>query len=200
MKAILLSIRPEWLAKILNGWKLVEIRKLFPKDFVGWIYLYCTKSKTLEYCYDSADNFGEYVVHNGKLWDDYDEARLNGRVVAKFWCDKVEEIGYKPRELFSNDYYYLGNTAPIIDLRFAVGDTLCNNSCLTQDEIHSYLKGKNGFAIHISQLEIFDDPKELWEFYRQTKHETTTVNEGGWYIEPLTKAPQNYCWVEENNE
>ena len=34
-RAILMAIRPEWLEKILNGWKLVEIRKLFPKDYVG---------------------------------------------------------------------------------------------------------------------------------------------------------------------
>ena len=45
MKSILLSIKPEWLAKILNGEKTIEVRKLFPKDYVGWVYLYCSKDK-----------------------------------------------------------------------------------------------------------------------------------------------------------
>ena len=44
MKAILLSIKPEWIAKILNGKKTVEVRKKFPKDYVGWVYLYCSKN------------------------------------------------------------------------------------------------------------------------------------------------------------
>ena len=45
MKAILMSIRPQWVAKILNKEKTLEIRKHFPKDYVGWVYVYCTKGK-----------------------------------------------------------------------------------------------------------------------------------------------------------
>ena len=45
MKAILISIKPYWVAKILNGEKTIEIRKRFPKDYVGWVYIYCTKGK-----------------------------------------------------------------------------------------------------------------------------------------------------------
>ena len=43
MKAILMVIRPEWFIKILTGEKTIEVRKLFPKDYVGWVYLYCCK-------------------------------------------------------------------------------------------------------------------------------------------------------------
>ena len=45
MKAILMSIKPKYVAKILNGEKTIEIRKKFPKDYVGWVYIYCTKDK-----------------------------------------------------------------------------------------------------------------------------------------------------------
>ena len=46
-KSILMSIQPQWLAKILNGEKTIEIRKKFPKDYVGWVYIYCTKGKPI---------------------------------------------------------------------------------------------------------------------------------------------------------
>ena len=72
MKAILMSIRPEWVAKILNGEKTIEIRKKFPKDYVGWVYIYCTKNRR----YANIINRGGF---------------LTGMVVARFWCNKVKE-------------------------------------------------------------------------------------------------------------
>lgn len=43
MKAVLISIRPEWARKILNGSKTVEIRKTAPKCGVPFkCYIYCT--------------------------------------------------------------------------------------------------------------------------------------------------------------
>ena len=42
-KAVLISIRPEWVRKILNGSKTVEIRKTAPKCGVPFkCYIYCT--------------------------------------------------------------------------------------------------------------------------------------------------------------
>jgi len=42
-RSIIISIHPEWVCKILNGEKTLEIRKLFPKDYVGWVFIYVTK-------------------------------------------------------------------------------------------------------------------------------------------------------------
>lgn len=45
-KAVLLSIRPEWCVKILNGEKTVEIRKNRPKLKPPFkCYIYCTKAQ-----------------------------------------------------------------------------------------------------------------------------------------------------------
>lgn len=45
-KAVLLSIRPEWCVKILNGEKTVEIRKNRPKLKSSFkCYIYCTKAQ-----------------------------------------------------------------------------------------------------------------------------------------------------------
>lgn len=45
-KAVLLSIRPEWCVKILNGEKTVEIRKNRQKLKPPFkCYIYCTKAQ-----------------------------------------------------------------------------------------------------------------------------------------------------------
>jgi len=66
-KAILLSIQPRHLRNILSGKKVFELRKRFPKDYIGWVYLYCTKAN-----------------HIGFLSKQYP-----GKVVARAWIDNV---------------------------------------------------------------------------------------------------------------
>lgn len=71
MKAILISIKPKWVADILNGKKTIEIRKTMPKcDLPIDVYIYCTKDK-------------KYVnlVNRGGF--------LTGMVVAKFTLNKI---------------------------------------------------------------------------------------------------------------
>ena len=41
-------------------------------------------------------------------------------------------------------------------------------SCLSHKDLDNYLQGENGCAIHITKLEIFDKPKELWQFKTPT--------------------------------
>ena len=162
MKSILLSIKPQWVEKILNGKKTIEVRKQFPKDYVGWVYIYCTKDKK----YANLINRGGF---------------LTGMVVARFWCDKVEEILN----------YGLARRSEIMMKE------LLEKSCLAMNELNEYAPHKeyqeNDFiyAIHISKLEIFDKPKYLNEYY--TFYVET---EKGFYYQVLTKAPQNYCYIE----
>ncbi len=50
MKAVMLSIRPEWCEKILNGEKTVEIRKTKPKIETPFkVYIYCTQNAAAEH-------------------------------------------------------------------------------------------------------------------------------------------------------
>ena len=172
MKSILLSIRPEWVEKILNGEKTIEVRKQFPKDYVGWVYIYCTK------------DYKKILFENGgygwrlNTWNKNKNAITtnNGKVVARFYCDKVEEI---TTEKWSP----------------SKEQDLLKVSCLTENQLFDYCNlesGKPFYAIHISKLEIFDEPRELSEFkFWKDKSEY-----GCWYENKLTKAPQNYCYIE----
>ena len=172
MKSILLSIRPEWVEKILNGEKTIEVRKQFPKDYVGWVYIYCTK------------DYKKILFENGgygwrlNTWNKNKNVITtnNGKVVARFWCDKVEEI---TTEKWSP----------------SKEQDLLKASCLTENQLFDYCNlesGKPFYAIHISGREIFDEPIELNEL----KHWKDKSEYGCWYENKLTKAPQNYCYIE----
>lgn len=209
-KAILLSIKPEWLAKILNGEKTIEVRKLFPKDYVGWVYLYCSRNGFLLFEEENSfrDNGKEYGLYAKKIDISEKEKHgykyLNGKVVARFWCDKVEGIYWKQEALnpYINDEYELvTNSLSSFDL--------LNQSCLNETRLIDYLdkdcEGWNvGFAIHISKLEIFDKPKELREFRKIGKHckyqgrdtYCDYCSHCDCIGDELTKAPQNYCYIE----
>ena len=75
--AVLISIRPEWVEKILSGEKTLEVRKTRPKLEAPFkVYIYCT-----------AGNLS-YEVNNGMM------CNISGGklVVGDFVCDRVETI------------------------------------------------------------------------------------------------------------
>lgn len=155
MKSILISIKPKWVAKILNGEKTIEVRKTAPKcELPITVYVYCTKDKN------------NTAVNMQMFFDGKDFIR-NGKVVAKFTLRKVEEIKY----LLT--YGYVPMSTRYSDEPF------WKRTCLTYKEILGYGKGKTCYGWHISDLEIFDEPKELGEF-------------------GLAKAPQSWAYIRED--
>ena len=173
MKAILMSIRPEWVAKILNGEKTVEIRKKFPKDYVGWVYIYCCKNKPNLYRHFK----GEFLL----LKETKKICLWNGKVVARFWCDNVEELMFLEGLYSTLDRGYCTDTLDNAQVEI--------KSHVPQESIIDYLysKGK-GYAIHITKLEIFDIPKEISGFF------TVMGTHKPSYM--LEKAPQSWCYIE----
>ena len=149
MKAILMSIKPKWVAKILNGEKTIEVRKSMPKcDLPIDVYIYCTKDNSDGYLYYS---FGKTIFHDKYvLIKEYDKRCIigNGKVVAKFTLNKTEMI--RPIALGSFLKTSTLEHREIID-----------KSCLTENEIRRYLTNMYGYAWHISNLVIFDKPMEL---------------------------------------
>lgn len=58
-------------------------------------------------------------------------------------------------------------------------------------ELHQYLGAAVGYGWHISDLRVYDHPRDLWEFtgLRQTKF--------GLAPGPITRPPQSWRYVEE---
>ena len=190
MKAILISIKPKYVAKILNGEKTIEIRKTMPKcDLPIDVYIYCTKEDNL--CCIKRIGRDRYIC--GKDFDLRDFPHLSsgyegkGKVVAKFTLKKV--VGYP----YISDKY----------------DKLIG-SCLSEKELLDYSTieyneelriryVKTLYAWHISNLVIFDKPKELSEFETTKQYLASVIGQTQPILQNirLTKAPQSYCYVEE---
>lgn len=186
LKAILISIKPKYVAKILNGEKTIEIRKRFPKDYRGWVYIYCTKEKPRAILTDKGCVVANTLAVGGN--SQYKSGySLSGEVVARFWCDKVEHFEY---DTCSRDIcgYWLDN-----------GQIFKNKgTCLSADELWNYIKGKDGYTIQISKLEIFDEPKELSEFW--TISHKVKGKKGHYTSHKISKAPQSFQYIIESEE
>ena len=181
MKAVMLSIRPKYCELIASGKKKIEVRKTRPKIETPFkCLIYECKGKEVSKIIDIPKEQGGGVL-------DYYEYEGCGKVIGEFVCDKI--------------YQY--TTCDIKDGVDISDEDMTRLSCLTKGEIKDYelSPGKFGiFGWHISDLVIYDKPKELSEFY---KHDNTYDNAFGWVFEdrpkkvPIKRPPQSWCYVEE---
>lgn len=175
-KAILISDHPKWCALMMNGDKTVEVRKgtaLYKAtqkliDEYGYAEFYVYNTRDERYRLDKELN-GKYFVWDTKSKDyPFDKTRNRhyffGKVVFKFRCYKVEELFIK---------YGVGWQTKTIKGKEQVEKL----TRLSVFQLFEYCGRKTNTAIHISDLEIFDKPMELWQF--GVKH-----------------SPQSFCYVE----
>lgn len=203
MKSVLISIHPKWVEKIANGEKTIEVRKAAPKEVPFKCYIYCTKPKkpkkyTLHTYINSGYGRKEFGVigqwRSGKEVVDvnshlpayrYNAYLAEGKVIGEFVCNRIDV--FTPSE------------HGIIFKRFrALYETR-----LTVDEMRKYAKGKTLYGWNISDLKIYDKPKELSEFRKPCKINLPMCDRCEYYstwngrCENITRAPSNWCYVEE---
>ena len=166
-KAVLISIRPEWCEKIINGKKTIEVRKTRPKLKTPFrCYIYCTQS------------------------DDANRLRgSQGKVIGEFACERISPITYDGGRLWC-----------------PTNAAFSHATCLSQTEIIDYIGDKGRcYGWHISNMKIYDTPRELGEFRRACQNslycESCAMhweNNGTCGSESLQikRAPQSWCYVE----
>ncbi len=179
-QAVLMSIKPEWLLKILPGDKTIEMRKSSPAQLNPpfTVYVYCTEPNTTDpkkhietHVYDDDGNHKIYPC--------------NGKVMGWFICDVITKY-------------------PDVDC--CIANTLETLAMIGRDEARKYANGKTLYGWHISDFRIFDKPKELSEFKRWNRTEDNSPCAHVKFLyEPcesckecnLTRPPQSWCYVEE---
>lgn len=113
-----------------------------------------------------------------------DRGKWNGRVIGEFICNNASEL----------DYVYYWNNG----YEFA--------TCLTYRQVSDYGKGKTLYGWHISDLKIYDKPKELNEFRKHCKMTLPMCDRCEYYsiwcgrCENITRPPQSWCYVEDLGE
>jgi hypothetical protein len=182
----MLSVQPQWLAKILNGEKTIEIRKSAPKEFPCEVYLYCTKKENTALVIPKGEtNYGQVVDKTMfvKMPEAYWKLPLgyHGLVVAKFKLNKVVRYDWDGYAMDEDEHASV----------FA--DEIFKKSKMGNIELANYGNGKPLYAWHIDNLVIFEKPMELKDF--ATWNETKWSDEATHWI-PLTKAPQSWQYVE----
>lgn len=129
---------------------------------------------------------GQYVKFTHGAHTKYGYGR--GKVIGEFVCDKVymSFVGYMKNEPCYWD--------------------ILNGSCLTKDEIMNYGKWKTLYGWHISDLKIYDKPRELSEFSRPCSYsglcfscKRTSFKKDGNLLcnTKITRPPQSWMYVED---
>ena len=174
-KAVMLSIRPKWCEKIANGEKTIEVRKARPK--------LDTPFKCYIYC-----TLPKYP-HEDFIATDYPQFYGGGKVIGEFICDAITRV---------NICGFWDDSGKQLDNRL-------KDTCLTSEEFGNYLGENVGYGWHISNLKIYDTPRELSEFRRACPN--------SWYCEScamywenngtcgneslqIKRPPQSWCYVE----
>ena len=177
MKSVMISIKPEWCEMIVRGQKTIEVRKTRPKIEIPFkCYIYCTKPR---------------YEHEDFIRIDCQKIQFYGgqKVIGEFVCDEILQ--------FNHDDY----NSPA----YEISDDDLNRTCLGQEDLYRYASGKTLYGWHISELVIYDVPRELSEFLR--------INRECWYADLglakrdcpecknaecfVSRPPQSWYYVEE---
>ncbi len=150
-KAVLISIRPEWCEKIMEGRKTIEVRKTRPKMDTP---------------------FKCYIYKCG-----------NGKVIGEFLCDQIIE----DRTYGHNEKFYRA-------------------ACMSAYDAAAYAMQSPMYGWHISNLKIYDHPREMSSFRGACKNDwwcescamyserSGTCRNAGLQI---TRPPQSWRYVKE---
>ena len=176
MKAVLMSIQPKWCELIASGKKTVEVRKTKPKLETPFkVYIYCTQGKDLLTSVNGIVNKPNEIVID--LTTDSEIQWLNDKVIGEFVC-----------QIIGKTSWFLTPDHPKWQ------DMFDEETCLTNRETYEYSKGDIFYEWHISDLVIYDKPRELSEFKRWVDR-----SKGQKYHEDmlcLQRPPQSWCYVE----
>lgn len=191
-KAVMISIRPNWCQKIASGEKTIEVRKTKPKLETPFkCYIYCTQDKHLAFMQNqTGTNLIACMDANAAI--PVGGAIGNGKVIGEFTCDRIYELETKAP---GGSYYVKGEDQPTTN-------DVAQQSCLALRDMHEYLKAARGYGWHISNLKIYDTPKDLSKFSRPFENCIDKVCdefgcascENGGHIK---HPPQSWYYVEE---
>lgn len=166
-RSVMLSVKPHFCDLIAREKKKIEVRKTRPKTEIPFkCYIYCTRARISEKLYSN----GTVIVKDTrKLLDPsvrYPGSKIfqrwNGKVIGEFVCKAILPISITYSDTNS---------------RLALREF--SYTCLTDKEIMDYLgNGKTGYGWHISDLIIYDKPKDLSDF-------------------GMKRSPQSWCYAEE---
>ena len=146
-KSVITSLSPRECELIASGKQTMLVRKTRPKIETPFkCYIYCTALK------DKKRYTDEFDVCAGK-WIG------NSRVIGEFVCDMIEEF----------HEWQLSPSGKLQEYEQRDLDRFLKESCISFEDVCEYRRNmpyyKPLYGWHISDLKIYDKPKELGELY-----------------------------------
>ena len=237
MKSVLISIKPKWCELIASGKKTIEIRKTKPRtDTPFKCYIYCTKHSR-EHLVRMPD--GSHRIYDGWNYGKsctmlHFKGECNSKVIGEFICSEITEFEsefwddetyeriqtiIKDSEHYAEYGEYEYETVATNEDAKYKENWLCEQSCVSWEEMRKYVGAgiEEFYGWHISNLKIYDKPKELSEFYTRCRMNCelckmwghTRVNADEFDMDcksdwvnhkPILRPPQSWCYVEEAQE
>ena len=229
MKSVLISIKPRWCELIARGKKTIEIRKTKPRiDTPFTCYIYCTKDKNISFWTGKRYSYADDRSHN--LFDICGSGKVIGEFICseitefegEFWDDetfeRIQTIIKDCDRYFEFGEYDYETVATNEDEKYKE-NWLCKQSCVSWEEMRKYVGAgiTEFYGWHISNLVIYDTPKELSEFYTKCRMDCelckmwgyTRVNADEFDMDcksdwvnhtPILRPTQSWCYVEEVQE
>lgn len=183
MKAILMSIQPKWCEKIFSGEMTIKVCKSAPKLETPFkVYVYCTNGRFDITDIDDLTSESVRVVSEGR-----------GKVIGEFMCCAVKKYDID----LGGNYYRISDEDSV-------------QACLDQNWLFEYGNGRDLYGWHISDLKIYDEPKEISEFRKACDFRSNcgVCTRKQYLIEDgfaqfmgcnkrIYRPPSSWCYVEE---
>ena len=178
MRDVLISLKPYYYYLIGENIKKVEVRKSYPKA-EDW------SKRALFYMSRDEKSFA-------KIPKEFQEKYRKhfGKVGMRFVCDRIDRVA--------------SINTPCMDY-IEVNDKwhkyFSELSYLTVDELGKYLGyNKYGYGWHITDLVVYDEPRELGEFTHGCPDNVRSCSQckyspNGWDCTPIKTAPQSWFFV-----
>lgn len=152
-RQVLISIHPEFIQAIKDGYKTIEIRKRVPRlDPPYKCYMYCTRprERVIEWVHDGDEIYGE--IYHGKAFpvtttiSDYYGRWIGGKVglvVGEFVCDGIIAYGLGSKSVAE----------------------MAEKGCVTPKSIHEYAGNRDYLlGMVIGDTEFYKEPMPLEAF------------------------------------
>lgn len=207
MKAVLISIKPNWCKLIWSGMKTVEVRKTRPTLKTPFrVYVYCTKApQQLITIFKDGEETMDGEIHHGKpVFIKFNKLlpdSVRGKtqvVIGEFICDDIRRIG--PEYCIVKE-----------DIETAIA-----GSCLSIKQVKeyagwdigmNYADMKDLYGWHISNFKLYEEPVKLKDFWgmKPCKHggdcctclQWDNMKEECCASRYISRPPQSWCYMED---
>lgn len=203
MKAIIQCCTPQECERIARGEQAVKVCKTAPNEAPFKVYIYQIKESKRRFLDHRFNSFFAGTSHYKDM----------GKVIGEYICNKAEYFDSREAEwayaVAPSDIWC---TMPMSETEAI---QICKEKAFLTDEDIIDRFGEEDWKatfLYISELKIYDDPRELSEFVKpcnwnydcctckRAVYELTKAEARLFYgcDRELTRPPQSWCYVEEN--